>query len=100
VIRLGAVHRDGSVKATFTLPAGSDDQRVAVVGEFNGWDPEATIMRRRGQKQSASVTLEAGQRYAFRYRDASGAWFDDPTIDLRDDNGVGGTNCVIDLTDR
>jgi hypothetical protein len=50
VIRVGAVHRDGSVKATFTLPAGSTDQRVAVVG--------AGLVLRRGSAESGGMTAE------------------------------------------
>jgi 1,4-alpha-glucan branching enzyme len=90
------MQRESRVKVTFTLPA--DGRRVAVAGDFNQWDPAATPLRKRGKTCSASVTLDAGQRYAFRYVDDGGRWFDDDQAEGFESNGLGGTNCIIDLT--
>lgn len=89
--------RDGAqVKVTFTVPAG--ERRVAVAGDFNDWDGTATPLRKRGEVCSASVTLESGRRYAFRYLDEEGCWFDDDEADAYEPNGFGDENGVIDLT--
>lgn len=89
------VEKGAAVKVTFSLPA--DNGGVAVAGDFNGWDEAATPMRKRGQTRSASVTLPAGGRYAFRYVDEQGHWFDDDQADALENNGLGGTHSVLDL---
>jgi len=85
------------VKVTFALPCEAAD-RVAVVGDFNEWDATVTPMRKRGDTRSASVTLEPGSRYGFRYLDGSGRWFNDDQADGFEQNEFGDSNCVIDLT--
>lgn len=88
------------VKVTFTLPADaqadSGDGDVLVLGDFNGWD-RGVKLRRRGDKRSASVVVDPGRRYAFRYRRSDGVWFNDDQSD-QEPNGFGDTNNVIDLT--
>lgn len=88
------------VKVTFTLPADLPEGKVAVAGDFNDWDDAGTTLRKRGEKRSASVTLEAGRRYAFRYRAADGSWFNDEAADAYERNEFGDDNSIIDLTDR
>ena len=86
------------VKVTFSLPADATD-KVAVAGDFNGWDPSATTLRKRGDTRSASVTLEPGRRYAFRYCTPTGDWFNDEGAHGYEPNEFGGENGIIDLTD-
>ena len=86
----------GQVKVTFTVPAG--EHRVAVAGDFNEWDGTATPLRKKGEVCSASVTLAPGRRYAFRYLDEEGCWFNDDQADEFEPNGFGEKNGVIDLT--
>lgn len=96
------VGRGGRVRVTFTLPADGDGDGdgdgVSVVGVFNDWDPGALRMRRRGSTRAASVELDSGRRYAFRYVTAEGEWFDDDNVSEYEPNGFGGSNGVIDLT--
>ena len=55
----------GKVKITFALPDAGES--VSVVGDFNGWDPCATPLRKRSNgTRSATVVLAPGQRYSFR----------------------------------
>jgi 1,4-alpha-glucan branching enzyme len=89
--------RGGRVKVTFTVPADEPGLEVTVVGDFNGWDPLATPLQRRGKSRTVSVTLDAGRRYAFRYRRANGECFNDEAADDYEPNEHGGYNCVIDL---
>ena len=93
-----AVNRGSGVKVTFTLPVGAE--RIAVAGDFNDWEPTATPLRKRGDSRSASVTLEPGRRYAFRYVDEHGRWFNDEAADGYEFNSFGGHNGVVDLTDN
>ena len=92
------IDRGKRVKVTFSLP--TTDEKVAVAGDFNDWDPTATRMRKRGDTRSASVTLDAGRSYAFRYIDEHGRWFNDDHADRFEGNGLGETNGIIDLTDN
>jgi 1,4-alpha-glucan branching enzyme len=98
VIRRTPVDDGSHVKVTFALPLHGADSAVTVVGDFNDWNPDATPMRRRrGDRQSVSVVLGTDRRYAFRYRDRTGNWFDDDQADGFENNGLGGDNGIIDL---
>ena len=88
----------GHVNVTFALPADGTDERVSVVGEFNNWNPVATPLARRGEALRASVVLDVGRRYAFRYLADGGRWFNDDEADDYQGNDFGGTDSVLDLT--
>lgn len=90
-------HRGRGVKVTFSIPIEWLDEKVSVVGDFNDWDPTANPLRKKGAVRTASVVLEPGREYAFRYLDARGYWFDDPAADAIRDGSHGGTNGIIDL---
>jgi 1,4-alpha-glucan branching enzyme len=85
---------------TFTLAADGFAGDVAVVGDFNDWQPGATVLRREGDVLTASVTVEPGTRYAFRYRTADGRWFNDEAADDYEGNEFGGSNSVADIGRR
>lgn len=84
------------LKVTFALPG--DDPRLpaAVVGDFNGWNPEENPMRPRSNGTwSAVVTLDKGRHYRFRYRTADGHWFNDDSADGYQANDFNATDCVV-----
>lgn len=95
------------VKVTFLLSDeelevfgsdGSDEETdVFVAGDFNSWNPGVTRLRPRGTVRSASLTLAAGRRYAFRYY-RQGEWFNDQHADDFEPNGYGEKDCILDLT--
>lgn len=90
---------DGTVKVTFSI---EDDRPASVVGDFNGWDPPARPMVRRSNgKHSVAVTLPEGSKVCFRYLTDGGEFFDDPSIDDTEPNGLGGTHSIFttDLAD-
>ncbi len=91
---------DGQVKVTFAVPAAGADERVSVVGDFNDWDPVATPLARRRETLRASVVLETGRRYAFRYLAEGGRWFNDDEADDYQGNDFGGSDSVVDLRNR
>lgn len=85
------------VKVTFVLP---DDHpygdEVSVVGDFNDWTPgEHRFVRRSNQTYSTNVTLQEGDRYAFRYYSESDGWIDEDEADDFEPNSFGTTNCVV-----
>lgn len=85
------------VKVTFSLPLDNPYGAVAVVGTFNGWDPTANKMvKRANNSYSTAVTLEAGQRHAFRYVAEDGNWFNDDKADGYELNEHGGQNCIVE----
>ena len=100
MIEKKAQARKPVVKVTFSIPREWMDRDVSVVGDFNDWDPTATPLRRKGAVRTASVALETGRVYAFRYLDSLGRWHDDPAADDVRPNASGGTDCLIDLCDR
>ena len=86
------------LKVTFAVPADLVDGGVAVVGEFNGWDPTADPLSRCDGWLRATLTVDAGRRYRFRYLAEGGRWFNDPEVGLYEPNGMGDDNSVLDLT--
>ena len=86
------------VKVTFIVGEDGIDGQVAVVGVFNGWDPTATPLRKHREQRTASVTVEAGRRYAFRYLAEGGGRFNDEASDDYQPNEYGGSDSVVDLS--
>jgi 1,4-alpha-glucan branching enzyme len=89
--------RGDQVKVTFSLPAGNGAARVSVAGDFNGWRAGANVLKRRGDRDVAWITLSAGRRYEFRYVDDDGHWFNDEAADGYTPNAFGGDNSFVDL---
>jgi predicted carbohydrate-binding protein with CBM48 len=69
--------------------------RVAVVGDFNGWDPDATPMQRDGHSAwTASVPVPAG-RHVYAFMVDGDHWMPDPASPLAPEDGFGTRNSVI-----
>lgn len=65
---------------TFTLPkaAAEGAKKVNVVGEFNGWDSSATEMKKlKTGDFKATIKLDAGNEYQFRYLIDGESWEND-----------------------
>ncbi len=70
---------------------------VAVAGDFNGWRPEATPLRRGpGGLWTADVPLAPGRRYPYMLV-VDGSWVTDPSAPAVAEDGFGGRNGVLDL---
>ena len=90
-----------SCRVTFELPAGTEADAAAVVGDFNGWDESATPMRRkRDGSFDATISLKPGQRYHFRYVLDGDRWDNDPSADAYVPNPFGGEDSVLDLANH
>ena len=100
MIRCSRRRGSQEVRVSFVLPADSSERALAVAGDFNGWDPVETRFRKRGDERVASVTVEAGRRYAFRYVGDGDRWFNDADAHGYEPNEYGETNCVLDLTEN
>lgn len=84
------------IKITFIVPSDSAQGRVSVVGDFNGWDPAATVMTKRSNgTRSATVVLAPANRYEFRYITEDGTWFNDAAADAYSPSGLGSQNCIV-----
>ncbi|MDI9549904.1 MAG: isoamylase early set domain-containing protein [Chloroflexota bacterium] len=84
------------VKVTFIIPHDPNQERVFVAGDFNDWNPsDLLLIKRSNNTRSASVTLAAGKRYAFRYCTEDGQWFNDDAADAYEPSEHGSENCII-----
>ncbi|MFP5370379.1 MAG: isoamylase early set domain-containing protein [Actinomycetes bacterium] len=88
--------RNGSCKVTFELPAEVGANAVHVCGDFNDWSTTATPLKRRKDGTfAATLTLEAGRRYRFRYLLGDGEWENDWAADDYVRNEFGGEDSVV-----
>ena len=57
-------------KVTFELPpqAANDAKKVVLLGDFNGWDPDATVLKRlKDGAYSVMLDLPRDREFQFRY---------------------------------
>lgn len=67
-------------KVTFELPAQAANtaKQVALVGDFNGWDPQATTLKRlKGGAYSVMLDLPCDREFQFRYLIDGERWEND-----------------------
>jgi len=85
-------------QVTFTMPATPGVETLHLCGEFNAWSDTANPMKREPDGSwSATLSLEGGKSYMFRYRDNLGAWHNDWAADAYVPNQFGSENSVLDL---
>jgi hypothetical protein len=86
--------RGGAVRFDLVLP--SPAAEVSLVGDFNGWDDEATPMVRRASDGtwSARVPLPPG-RHVYAFVVDGKQWLIDPLAPQVPDAGFGPTNALI-----
>jgi hypothetical protein len=87
VVAFGLVQRVGGprgaepVEFRVTAPA----QEVALVGDFNGWDPAANHLERQGSTWNLTLRLPPG-RYRYAYLVDGRRWLPDPGLPAADDD--------------
>jgi hypothetical protein len=70
--------------------------RVALVGDFNGWDPAATPMRRDRAPSTWSVMLPLARgRHVYGFVVDERRWMPDPVAPLAPEDGFGSASSVI-----
>lgn len=78
--------RGGRAEVSFVLPAGQPPGLISVVGDFNGWNPDAHILKaRRDGMRAATLALRSGHSFAFRYLAADGSSYIELGADRFDD---------------
>lgn len=86
-------------KATFTLPKATVNgaKEVLILGEFNNWNSEeATKMKKqKGGAFKATVELETGKEYQFRYLLDGEKWENEVEADKVVMNEFGDENSVV-----
>ena len=88
-------------RVTFKLTADElvDAERIHVLGDFNGWSPEATpLTRRKNGAFSTTASLEAGRDYRFRYLIDGRSWLSDEGADGMVPNRFGDLDSVVSLS--
>jgi 1,4-alpha-glucan branching enzyme len=101
MIKKEPLAKEGLVRVTFELPSTMWAERVNLVGEFNDWDTTATPMTRHRSDANwkASLDLEVGRCYAFRYLVDGKEWLNDWHADDHRENPYGSYDSVVDLTE-
>ena len=85
-------------KTTFTLPveAAPKAKAVALIGDFNDWKVEDGIKLKKQKGQfKATVDLEAGKEYQFRYLIDGESWENDWAADAYAPTPYGVENSVV-----
>jgi hypothetical protein len=90
----GAVSADAPLSAGFVLRRPSA-RRVALVGDFNGWDPAAAPMTRSDDGTwTATVSLAPG-RHAYAYVVDGATWVTDPRVPTTRDVDYGRDHSIM-----
>lgn len=98
LVRREATGGGDQIRVMFEVALGEHSGPLAVVGDFNGWDPTATPFTKRSGLSQATVVVDGGRRYLYRYFAADdGRWFNNQDADGYEPNRLGGDNSVLDL---
>lgn len=92
------VRSGNMVRVTFKLPkaAAPKAKKVSVVGDFNNWDAQATLMKKTEKGDYfARLDLKPGREYQFRYLINDTNWENDWDADKYVPSPYGGDNSVL-----
>ena len=87
-----------SCRVTFSLPkeAIKKGKKVTLVGDFNGWDPESTPLKKlRNGSFAVTVELLPGRTYRFKYLIDQSRWENDWYADMYISNPYGGEDSAV-----
>lgn len=88
---------DGVIVVRFVLEA-PEAGEVAVVGDWNGWDPEADrLVRSNGGVWELEVPLVPEREYRYQFLVDGEQWMPDPNAILQVEDGFGSVNSVLDI---
>lgn len=85
-------------KVTFRLPreAAPLAKSVAIVGDFNGWDANATPMKMlKDGSCTVCLELETNRQYRYKYLIDGAYWENDWSADKYEPNSFGGDDSVV-----
>lgn len=85
-------------RVTFKLSAEVGAETAVLCGEFNEWDEAANPMKKlKDGSFSASVSLDAGSSYRFRYLLDSERWENDWEADAYLPNDHGSDDSIVEV---
>ena len=82
-----------TVRLTLDAPAAA---AVAVVGDWNDWNPTAHPMKRRDGKWEIVLELQRGRSYQYQFLVNGDTWIPDPNGLIKVENGFGGMNSLLE----
>lgn len=82
-------------KVTFKVPAEWASREVALVGDFNEWDPKAIILTKKSGSWETTLRLNPGAEYRFRYFIDGVKWENDDQADAYIANEYGTEDSLI-----
>ncbi len=86
------------VKVTFRMPPLDGVVELYLCGEFNNWHTAgAPLTQEPDGSWVATLVLQAGKSYRFRYLDNQGRWLNDWDADAYVPNDFGTEDSVVDL---
>ena len=87
------------IEVTFRMPPLDDVVELYLCGDFNGWQVKGVPLRQESDGTwVATLVLDAGMSYRFRYCDNQGRWHNDWEADAYVPNNFGTEDSVLDLT--
>jgi 1,4-alpha-glucan branching enzyme len=90
--------KKATCKVTFKLSKDDSNHanRVNLAGDFNNWDTENITMKKlKSGDFSASVVLEKGREYQFRYLTDDSTWLNEIEADKQVPNEFQSENSVV-----
>ena len=88
------------VEVTFRMPPLDGVVELYLRGDFNGWAVGGVpLVQESDGEWVATLVLDAGRSYRFRYYDNQGTWHNDWEADAYVPNQHGSDDSVLDLTE-
>jgi len=86
------------VEVTFRMPPLDDVVELYLCGDFNDWKVKGVPLSQDSDGTwFATIVLNAGRTYRFRYCDNQGRWLNDREADAYVPNSFGSEDSVLDL---
>ncbi|HRX31256.1 MAG TPA: alpha-amylase family glycosyl hydrolase [Tenuifilaceae bacterium] len=90
------IRKSRKLPITFTYnPEGKKVKMVQLAGQINDWNPSATNLSFNGKNYSTKLLLNPG-KYQYQVV-VDGKWILDPANPVKEENGIGGFNSVLQV---
>jgi len=76
-------------------------ERVALVGDLNGWDRQTTLFERSTDGAwEAKIACQPSGKYRYKLLIDDSRWTEDPSHGFKEDDGLGGFNSLLQIERR
>ena len=82
-------------KVTFTVASEKASESVALLGDFNNWDPKADHLKMKNGAWETTIRLNANEEFKFRYLIDGSTWENDESADAYVGNEFGTEDSVV-----